>query len=861
MELEAFDIVQKGEPMPKRLNGAVNSLKERGILNESYVSPKEPPAKARVSKRPRGTISDTQIELIKEAVAEKDLSKQMFGILKNRFVGRRRVRLEELSQKEADALFEEIMDLTPDPYTGKIRVVTPEVLDVMKEFIPPSVASKKFVTTGDIYKNIKEKEIDYIASLFRPVRKVLTSGELSPNNKKIGEKIYDLVSNAEEGSTLDYRNWHRRYVDLYKKAKKVDRDVDEHVFRYIEESNYSVPKEVADLATFLKKWYGGTVKVMKPKRLRKRYITHTEETFFEKIKREGFHQALKEVIDFSTHPKENISPEISAALDYIVAKEKFNPYSLPRKDYVRYSKNLRKATHAYAKLYYYKKHFDPVMGDVLKMKRFLPGSTQQYVTKYLQTIGGRPLDYKIWKSPIGRIAKRAINLGVRFEYGTLLGLNLASGIGNVAGGSWNNVADIPPGRLAIGHARLFTKQGMKILDKYGITEQALYLEPVGGVMDNLTKGERALFYFMQKGEVILRGSAALGIVPDSEFKAGKITPETRNKIRRQIGRTQGLFGPAQAPLLSQTTLMKPVWMFKHWMVNELEMLHSFAKEGLARFKNNAGWSGKTIKNPGLKSLTRYILLGALLYLFSPEWLKKEVKQKLGVPKTLIAGFMDWLKSPIGQDLETAMNVVVRVGNGEFREAREDLAYWVRTKSPQANKFKDFFEGFFKGEITTPTGELEERISKAEALKRLLVGGWTEKHQTEVKLNEELSKLLPTESYTKWDWDTGPRRVKTDYQKIKEDIIADIEKKGYWSKEEKTLTLDQDIVRMFSVYNGKALKRLEAYLEGVEKITGEKIPEKERNSLMKRVTIQEEDIGNWYKTIYEQETIPRILRRM
>jgi hypothetical protein len=520
-EIEAYGFIQRRESMPPRLNKAVESLKAKGLLREGYVSPKEPPP-GKIVKRPRGTIREGQIEAIKEAVSEKELSKQMFGIMKNRFVGRKRVRLEELSEAEADELFEAILDLTPDPW-GRIKIVTPEVLGVMKDFIPPSVLDKKFVATSDIYKYIKEKEINYTASLFRPIRKVLTSGELTPNAKKIGETIYDKVSTAEEDSRVDFRNWHRRYVDLYKKAKREDGNVDYNVFAFIEKGA-DAPVETKKLATFLKRWYGGTIPVMKPRRLRKKYITHTSMTFWEKVKSEGFHQALKELIDVST--QEDISPEITSALDFIVSKVKFNPYALPRKKYNRYSKNLRKATHAYAKLYYYKKHFDPIIPDILKMKRFLPGETQRYVTKYLQTVGGRPLFDRVWKGKVGQIGKRLVNTGVRFEYGTLLGLNVASGLGNVAGGSWNNISDIPPNLLALGHRRLATKQGWKILDKYGLTEQALYLEPVGGVLDQLTKGERALFIFMQKGEFYLRGSAALGIIPQEEFQKAKLSPLT-----------------------------------------------------------------------------------------------------------------------------------------------------------------------------------------------------------------------------------------------------------------------------------------------------------------------------------------------
>ncbi|KKK74604.1 hypothetical protein LCGC14_2882110, partial [marine sediment metagenome] len=388
---------------------------------------------------------------------------------------------------------------------------------------------------------------------------------------------------------------------------------------------------------------------------------------------------------------------------------------------------------------------------------------------------------------------------VRFEYGVLLGANFASGLGNVTGGTWNNISDIPVDLLALGNKRLATPKGWKILDKYGMTEQSLYLEPVGGVLDRLTAGERALFAFMQGGEFYLRGSAALARIPEAEYQSGELSSHTRAVIRRQIGRTQGLFGPAQAPLLSQVTILRPIWMFKHWMINEIELLNSFAKEAIVRINRNPQWKQEIVHNEGVRRITKWILIAALFYLFGPEYLKKEVRQKFGIPKTL-AGAIIGMKGVLYEDVMVAFRLLVRIGNNEIRDAQEELRNWFYYK-PIFRKNKELVEGLMTGTITSPDGVLKSRVDAAEALKRGMIGGWTAQAQKEQELNTLLSTILPAPTYTVWDFDTGPRRVKTDYQKIKEDVMRLIIKKGYDNVEE--VKADKQLSSMLFKYNEKA----------------------------------------------------------
>jgi len=668
------------------------------------------------------------------------------------------------------------------------------------------------------------------------------------------EPFVEVGDSSSLALNIDYRDWYRKYVELYKEAKAENKYVDVNVFRHIEQ-DWEVPIKTQKLAEFLKEFYADSVPVMKPQALRKKYITHTPRTFMERVKSKGLLRALKEVVVPNIAPQENISPDIELALDYIVSKEKFNPFALPREEYAKYSRQLQKTVKAYASLYFYKKHFDPIIPKVLTMKSFLPPNKQKYVRKWLQTIGGRPMDYWIWRGRPMRVGRRAINSAVRFEYATLLGLNVSSGFGNAAGGNWNNVADIPKGKLTLGNKRLFTRQGRKLIDKYGLAEQTLYLEPVGGRLENLTKAERALFIFMQMGEFQMRGSAALSVISENEFRSGELSSETRAKIRRQIARTQGLFGPAQAPLITQTTVGRPFAMFKHWMINEMELWHSFVRESAKSIKERPDLYKNPVKNPGMRRILKYVLVGIVLATFSPSFFKKEVWQKMGIPISLLKTAFDRAEAPLMQDVMFAgtwLNYFVR---GEVEESKDEFIRWFKNISPEAKKVLEST----MGEIRTSRGALVRKMSLAERFKHLLFGRYTKEGQKSQELDEMIDEIWPTESHYKYSFLTGTsRRVKTKYQAIKEKIIDEIERKKY--RNIKQVKEDRNLSEQIRDYNKKAVEQLDKWVEETEKFYKVKITAKNYDSKLKRVTIQPDDVERWMEVKIKKETVPAALRR-
>jgi len=92
------------------------------------------------------------------------------------------------------------------------------------------------------------------------------------------------------------------------------------------------------------------------------------------------------------------------------------------------------------------------------------------------------------------------------------------------------------------------------------------------------------------------------------------------------------------------------------------------------------------------------------------------------------------------------------------------------------------------------------------------------------------------------------------------VMNEIKKKNYWKPEENIIYIDENIEKIYALWNWQALKRLDKFFEERKKLTNEPVEEKEYNSIAKKITITESDIVRWFETLYERETVPRLLRR-
>ena len=868
-EKELLERLEKGEELSEP---DLEFLREKGLIK--IKAPKAPKIRKPKWKGP-GFITEEQARMVQQVVDLKRIDKETVAILRNSFVGHKRTRIEELTEEQGNKLYETLLKAGPREIMEikrEKRLVSKEVLEAMKDFVPPSILEKEAVRTGDIAQFIDEKEVNYIISLLRPIRNVL-------RGTPILDKTYHTISTAEEDMMRDIKKWYKEYKELYKAARKENKDLDLAVFDYIEQGIETTPN-VTKLARFLEKFYADSIPVMKPLKLRKGYITHTKPSFMEKVRltdqekelvrrfqageklsdvdlealakteNKGLRTALKDII-LPIKFEGDIDPGIIANLDYILSKEKFNPYKLPRDDRNAYSRKLIKALDGYTRVYFWKKNFDPVMPDIIKTRSFLPGTTQTYITKYLQNVKGRPLDYR-W----GNRAHQVSNALTRYEYLRLLALNTGSATVNVMGGMLNNFAEMPLADFLRGWERLGTKQGRTILKEFGFTQQSMWLEPVGGFIQNLTRAERALFIFMQTGEFFLRGVPGLSVIPKSEFKTGELSFETRALARRRIGKTQGLYGKAESPLVVRTVIGRPAFQFKLWMLTEMELWADWTKEALVNFKNNPTLLDKTIKNPGVVKWIKFLMLAIPLFLWGQKKLKEQMKDYAMIFASIWGMLVRPNEFPVGRDLVLVSEILWHIINGELREANDIVKnQWVKhlPAGVEAERIKNFLDVMDKG-ATFYEGRMKEEMTETEALKRVLLGMQTKEAQQMKNLQQRLNDLLAGE-YQVWDNYFGVRRVKSKHQEKKEDIISYIEKNHI--KNYDAFTKDPVGLLMLAEWNSYARDELDKIiLEGDIKMTTS-----EHDSLLKKVTFQREDIDRWFETIKYKKSVPVLERIM
>jgi len=363
---------------------------------------------------------------------------------------------------------------------------------------------------------------------------------------------------------------------------------------------------------------------------------------------------------------------------------------------------------------------------------------------------------------------------------------------------------------------------------------------------------------MQVGEIYLRGIPALSQIPEAEFRSGILSSETRAKIREEITRTQGIYGPAQSPLMAQTIIGRPVYQYKLWALTEMELLYDFSAETVNFYKSNPHLLDGTIKNPGLARWIKFLMLAIPLLIWGGKKAKETLEIYPWLPLWFWKGVTDPKETPVGRDLVNVSKFIMDLVQGNIRDAQQGWAEAQKFWPLLVKRGGAFYEAVTEGTVTTPYGTLQEQVKVEEAIKRLILGSQTEQRQKFLELHRMFNKILPQKEYSEWSETFGEVKIKTDYQKFKEDLMREIKNKGYHSTKE--IDQDEAMVKKINNYNFQAKEKLKVFFQERDELTKIITTQKEWEEYQKKVTVQKTDVDRWFETEEELRTIPSIIRR-
>jgi len=537
-----------------------------------------------------------------------------------------RVKMRQLTMDELKQLRTIALTLKQDQ-NNRIILVSDIKREKINDILPESLQDKEFVTMGDVEQSMAN--VDITGNWLGLLNKNLTrASRLVMIKNEITKKMYDKFTTAERRFVDEFEAFNEKMGNLYKDASgKLTKfrkpEMDEKVIGYLENrvaKGELTEKELA-LADEMIQFYADSIEVMKPKRLRKYYFTHTKQNFLEAVKSVGFGQAVGEFFNeaFMTDLYKDLPPEIAANLEFIVANRVFNPFGLPRKG-ARFSQDLRKALQTYARVYFMKKNFDRLYQQSNAVMNILPPNLQSFFRRYLQSAKGRP-EGKAFNPTIKKVLEKATT----WEYIKLLGGNIASGIFNIAVGTVDNYAAygiLTKDSLVKGHLRYATPQGFKLIQKYRVANQNVTYEMTQLMHTIPELTNKILFFQLGVGEHYLRGTAFLSSLTQEEYKTGVITDKRMSEIRHKIGEAQPLYGSFDSPVYGRHALGKTMYMFLTWLPTRVENWVNWVGGAASALKNEKGIQGKVINNKDLGKTVRWVsafILMSLMFGDRDRW--------------------------------------------------------------------------------------------------------------------------------------------------------------------------------------------------------------------------------------------------
>ena len=187
---------------------------------------------------------------------------------------------------------------------------------------------------------------------------------------------------------------------------------------------------------------------------------------------------------------------------------------------------------------------------------------------------------------LGKTGDKVIDSFVKLTSLRLLGFNMTVGIGNVLAGKYQELRKRGGKQFMKGEKRYWIdrEKSWKILKDNRIVEYSF--DEFVHLSNQKTFGtiERYAYYFMDKSEGYIQGSAFLGMLTDEEYNTGNISEQRVMQINHKISTLHGEgYTALDANLLSMYSYGRALMQFKKWFITLFQ--DRLKAEDIDRFGN------------------------------------------------------------------------------------------------------------------------------------------------------------------------------------------------------------------------------------------------------------------------------------
>jgi hypothetical protein len=342
-----------------------------------------------------------------------------------------------------------------------------------------------------------------------------------------------------------------------------------------EEIAETMTAEQLDYAHFIESYFQVALEyLIKTKSLsrgRQNYFVHMRKSFLENVKDNGLIKAFKGV--FKSYQEDEATFNIlDDDTGNILPLEKFFQFSLRRTGGVDPTTNVTKSFLAYAQMLEKKKSLDELIPKMdLYAQSITPQvytprglevdrSIKQFVNKFINNKKGRRIRWISKQGSTVDVATRGIRT---FTTVIDLGFNIPSGIAAFVGEQATNFQMLGMRGYTKGTARIKTKKGKAILDKYeafvGRSAWEEFTAPGKEITERLADG---LFGLFHEASVLANKQFLLGAITQKEYDSGEITSERLAILRTEMGRFRVV--PGAKSLVGSTAAGSAMIQYKTW---------------------------------------------------------------------------------------------------------------------------------------------------------------------------------------------------------------------------------------------------------------------------------------------------------